>query len=148
MNDDKDNTKTNASDSGKAKCKDLAKEYFFIKQHQGESSAVRIVEHDKLYVPEKEEESIDSIIKTKACTLRKDYHHLDFNAKAIISLDLNSILDLSYKYPDAQSTLFNNRQWLHLQRTNKPKKYVSEEYANISTQHDLAFLITGMKRFF
>ncbi|KAI7892251.1 uncharacterized protein EV154DRAFT_550831 [Mucor mucedo] len=131
MNNDKNNTNTNASDSEKGKCKDLAKEYFFIKQHQGGSSEVRIVEHDKLYVPEKEE-SVGSIIKTKACTLRKDYHHLDSNEKAIVSLGLNSILDLSHTYPDAQSTLFNNRQWLHLQRTNRPKKYVSEEYAYIS----------------
>ncbi|KAG2195013.1 hypothetical protein INT47_005613 [Mucor saturninus] len=102
-----------------------------IKRQLGESSVVRIVEHDKLYVPEKEE-SVGSIIKTKACTLRKDYHHLDFNAKAIISLGLNSILDLSHKYPDAQSTLFDNRQWLHLQHTNRPKKYVYEEYAYIN----------------
>ncbi|KAG1166505.1 hypothetical protein G6F36_012918 [Rhizopus arrhizus] len=150
MSNDKENTKTNASDGEREQCKDLAKEYFFvnvqyegtkelnsmkkklkIKQQLGESSAVRIVERDKHFVPEKEE-SVGSVIKTKACTLRKEYHDLDSNRKAIVSLGLNSILDLSYKYPDAQSTLFNNRQWLHLKRTNKPKEYVSTEYAYIS----------------
>ncbi|KAG1472311.1 hypothetical protein G6F56_001610 [Rhizopus delemar] len=103
MSDDKENTKTNASD----------------------------VERDKHFVPEKEE-SVGSVIKAKACTLRKEYHDLDSNGKAIVSLGLNSILDLSYEHPDAQSTLFNNRQWLHLKRTNKPKKYVSTKYTYIS----------------
>ncbi|RCH84927.1 hypothetical protein CU098_004288, partial [Rhizopus stolonifer] len=88
-------------------------------------------ERDKHFVPEKEE-SVGSVIKAKACTLRKEYHDLDSNGKAIVSLGLNSILDLSYEHPDAQSTLFNNRQWLHLKRTNKPKKYVSTKYTYIS----------------
>lgn len=146
MSDDK----TNAADGEKKQCQNLAKEYFFvnvqyegtkelnsmkkklkIKQKFGESSAVKVVECDKSFVPEKEE-SVGSVIKTKACTLRKEHHNLDSNGKAFVSLGLNSILDLSYEYPDAQSTLFNNRQWLYLKRTNKPKEYVSTEYAYIS----------------
>lgn len=150
MSDDKENTKTNASDGEKKQCQNLAKEYFFvnvqyegtkelnsmkkklkIKQQHGESNAVKIVERDKHFVPEKEE-SVGSVIKAKACTLRKEYHDLDSNGKAIVSLGLNSILDLSYEHPDAQSTLFNNRQWLHLKRTNKPKIYVSTKYTYTS----------------
>ncbi|KAG1458793.1 hypothetical protein G6F56_006310 [Rhizopus delemar] len=44
-------------------------------------------------------ESVSTLIKDKAVTLRQSYHSLDSNGKAIITLGLNSILDLSFKYP-------------------------------------------------
>ncbi|KAI9357550.1 hypothetical protein BD770DRAFT_410863 [Pilaira anomala] len=46
-------------------------------------------------------ESVSTFIKDKAVTLRQSYHSLDSNGKAIITLGLNSILDLSLKYPAA-----------------------------------------------
>lgn len=128
MSDDKENIQTNASDDKKAHYRNLATEYFFvdvwhegtneltslknkikIKQQLGESSVVRILEQDKHFVPEIED-SVGSVIKSRACTLRKEYHHLDHNEKAVVTLGLNSILDFSHKYPDTQSILFNNRQ--------------------------------------
>ncbi|CEG72502.1 hypothetical protein RMATCC62417_08051 [Rhizopus microsporus] len=39
--------------------------------------------------------------------LRKDYHTLDVHHKVIVTLDLNSIIALSFDSPDVQPTLFN-----------------------------------------
>lgn len=49
--------------------------------------------------------SVGSTIKTKAVKLRADYHKLSFNDKAVVSLGLNSIVDLSFTYPYSQSTI-------------------------------------------
>ncbi|CAO3625749.1 unnamed protein product [Mucor hiemalis] len=42
-------------------------------------------------------ESVSTLIKDKAVTLRQSYYSLDSNGKAIITLGLNSILDLGFR---------------------------------------------------
>ncbi|KAI8985869.1 hypothetical protein BDB01DRAFT_834656 [Pilobolus umbonatus] len=55
-------------------------------------------------------ESVSTLIKDRAATLRQSYHSLDSNGKAIVTFGLNSILDLSFKYPAAQAKLFKRKQ--------------------------------------
>ncbi|KAI9260412.1 hypothetical protein EDC94DRAFT_520558, partial [Helicostylum pulchrum] len=54
--------------------------------------------------------SVGTIIKNEAVTRRNNYHAIDSNGKAIVTLGLNSIMDLSFKYPAAQSTIYNQIQ--------------------------------------
>ncbi|EIE85663.1 hypothetical protein RO3G_10373 [Rhizopus delemar RA 99-880] len=93
-------------------------------------SNIVIVDCDEVYVQDTKS-SVGSIIKTKAVNLHPQYHSLVANNKAIVSLGLNSILDISFTYPDSQSTLFTSQQWDELRRKYKPKKYNTSEYAHI-----------------
>ncbi|CAO3693081.1 unnamed protein product [Rhizopus stolonifer] len=150
MDNDKENI--NASQNW---VQNLAKEYFFIQaecsgneeldsikkrlikaQKSNQSSSVaenkEIIENDKVFVAD-ECRFVGSIMKTKAVNLRQNYHQLDANEKAIVMLGLNSIIDLSFKYPAAQSPLFNNKQWYQLQKKYKPKKYNTGVYSDIKT---------------
>ncbi|CEI91964.1 hypothetical protein RMCBS344292_06239 [Rhizopus microsporus] len=67
---------------------------------------IRIVECDNVFVHGMEL-SVGSIIKSEASHLRKCYHTLNAHHKAIVTLGLNSTIDLSFDSPDVQSTLFN-----------------------------------------
>ncbi|GAA5813406.1 hypothetical protein MFLAVUS_006884 [Mucor flavus] len=73
-------------------------------------------------------ESVSTLIKDKAVTLRQSYHSFDFNGKAIITLGLNSILDLSFKYPAAQAKLFKRNQRKQLDALFPSKTYPVDSY--------------------
>lgn len=72
--------------------------------------------------------SVGSVIKNKAIDLHRDYRNLSINDKAIVSLGLNSTIDLSFDHPQSQSTLFDNTQWKTLRKIYNSKHYVDEEY--------------------
>lgn len=57
-----------------------------------------------------------------------NYHSLDSDGKAIVNLGLNSILDLSFQYPAAQTKLFQRDQRKQLNVLFLPKKYPVEAY--------------------
>ncbi|RCI03070.1 hypothetical protein CU098_012150 [Rhizopus stolonifer] len=73
-------------------------------------------------------ESVSTLIKDKAVTLRQSYHSLDSNGKAIITLGLNSILDLSFKYPVGQAKLFKRNQRKQLDALFPSKTYPIDSY--------------------
>lgn len=75
--------------------------------------------------------SVGSQIKNKAIDLHRNYRTLSINDKAIVSLGLNSIIDLSFDHPQSQSTLFDNTQWKTLRKIYNSKHYVDEEYNSI-----------------
>jgi hypothetical protein len=52
------------------------------------------------------------------------------------SLGLNSILSLSFNYPEGQSTLFDAAQWRNLQSKFLPKKYKISQYDHIKNKLD------------
>lgn len=54
--------------------------------------------------------SVATVIKRKAIEYRERYHSLETNEKGIVSLGLNSILDVSLNFPNCQSKLFTNQE--------------------------------------
>lgn len=76
--------------------------------------------------------SVGNLIKNKAIDLHRNYHALSTNGKAIVSLGLNSTLDLSFDHPQSQSTLFNNRQWKASRKRYSKKNYIDEDYSAIA----------------
>ncbi|KAI8080629.1 hypothetical protein BDF21DRAFT_324987, partial [Thamnidium elegans] len=66
--------------------------------------------------------SVGSIIKTKAIYNRAEYHSATADNKAIVSLGLNSFIDLSFTYPKSQSILLTSLQWKELRKLYQPKK--------------------------
>ncbi|KAG1443983.1 hypothetical protein G6F56_010473 [Rhizopus delemar] len=150
MENDKENINTSQD-----RVESLAKEYFFVqvecsgneqlsdvkkklaktrKLSQSSSGVEQkeIIENDKVFVSDNGQ-SVGSIIKTMAVNLRQSYHQLDVNKKAVVSLGLNSIIDLSFQYPGAQAPLFSHKQWLQLQKKYKPKNYNTSIYSDIIT---------------
>jgi hypothetical protein len=75
--------------------------------------------------------SAGTITKTEALSRRAKFNSLDSHGKAIVSLGLNSILDLSFPFPQAQSVLFERLQWKQLRARYAPKKYNVDEYRHI-----------------
>jgi uncharacterized protein YjiS (DUF1127 family) len=87
-----------------------------------------VIDCDEMFV-QGANTSVGSIIKTEAVNLRENYHTLNANNKAIVSLGLNSTLDISFTYPNSQSTLFTSQQWDELKRKYKPIDYDTNLYA-------------------
>lgn len=50
------------------------------------------------------------------------------------SLGLNSIINLSFDHPEAQSTLFTASQWKELKKSFPPKKYQIEKHNDVKKQ--------------
>ncbi|KAL4205793.1 hypothetical protein AB4K20DRAFT_1871885 [Rhizopus microsporus] len=73
---------------------------------------IRIVECDNVFVHGMEL-SVGSIIKSEASHLRKCYHTLNAHHKAIVTLGLNSIIDLSFDSPDVQRNSDENWKALY-----------------------------------
>ncbi|KAG1445857.1 hypothetical protein G6F55_011784 [Rhizopus delemar] len=80
---------------------------------------------------EKEDNSVATVIKRKALEYREKYHSLEINEKGVVSLGLNSILDVSFNFPDCQSKLFTNQEWLELRKQYRPVGYNTTEYGRI-----------------
>ncbi|KAI9356691.1 hypothetical protein BD770DRAFT_389921 [Pilaira anomala] len=95
-----------------------------------DSSISSNLEDDKVYVNGCSA-SIGTIIKREALHLRQRYHSLDIQDKAILSLGLNSILDLSFSKLDAQGKLFERSQWKQLRDRYPPKKYNVDYYTHL-----------------
>lgn len=75
--------------------------------------------------------SVGTVIKEEAIKKRAQYHSINCNGKAIVTLGLNSILDLSFDHPAAQVILFS-RQQRHQLKTRFPNKcYPVEHYQYI-----------------
>lgn len=70
-------------------------------------------------------------INRKAVELRDKYYSLNYNEKAIVLLGLNTVVDVSFNFPDGQSTLFTNKEWSKLRELYKPAKYNTSEYDDI-----------------
>ncbi|KAI8051704.1 hypothetical protein BDF21DRAFT_482123, partial [Thamnidium elegans] len=88
------------------------------------------VDCDNVYLQDSTR-SVGSIIKTKAVNIRADYHSLTTDNKAIVSLGLNSIVDLNFTYLNSQPTLFTSQQWKELRKLYQPKYYNVDEYNQI-----------------
>jgi hypothetical protein len=95
-----------------------------------QSSNVDVVDCDKVYVQDSSV-SVGSIIKTEAYNFRSQYHSLSTHKKAIVSLGLNSIIDLSFAFPGSQSILMKSQQWSELRKKFKPKAYDVADYMYI-----------------
>lgn len=72
--------------------------------------------------------SVGTLIKNKAVTLRSNYYSLDSGGKAIVTLGLNSILDLGFRYPAAQAELLKKNQRQELNALFPPKRYPVDSY--------------------
>lgn len=59
-------------------------------------------EHDKVYVSNSDR-SVGTTMKLKAIRLRENFHALDIQDKAIVSLGLNFLFDLRFNYGRAQT---------------------------------------------
>lgn len=79
----------------------------------------------------KEDSTVATTIKKKALELYNNFQSLNADQKGIVTLGLNSILDVSHKYPNCQSVLFTNKQWISLKKKYSPVKYSTEEYDHI-----------------
>ncbi|KAI8887808.1 hypothetical protein K501DRAFT_268422 [Backusella circina FSU 941] len=73
--------------------------------------------------------SVGTLIKQEALLLRQGYHSFDVQGKAIVSLGLNSIIDLSFNHPEAQATFFGRHQWRRLRYSSK--KYSIDTYISL-----------------
>ncbi|KAI8077081.1 hypothetical protein BDF21DRAFT_439179 [Thamnidium elegans] len=91
---------------------------------------VGIVDGGKVYV-QGLRTSVESVIKTEAYKLRSQYHSLPSNKKAIVSLGLNSIIDLSFASRHSQTTLLKPQQWSELKKMFRPKAYRISDYNDI-----------------
>ncbi|KAI7884124.1 uncharacterized protein EV154DRAFT_574703 [Mucor mucedo] len=89
-------------------------------QSQPQPQIEKIKEDDGLYI-EGMTSSVGAHVKKSALSLYNNYYE-DNNAKPTITLGLNSILDLSYDFPDSQSILFASNQWHDLRRMLKLNK--------------------------
>lgn len=67
-----------------------------------------------------------------AVNLRQNYNHLDSN-KAVVSLGLNSIIDLSSYYTVTQAPLFHHKQRTQLQTI--CHKYLKKAQERVEDQH-------------
>ncbi|KAI8066060.1 hypothetical protein BDF21DRAFT_402162 [Thamnidium elegans] len=85
----------------------VLKESLLDDQGSAATTAILQKEQDRIFVNNCSE-SVGTIFKNKAVTLRPDYHSLDSDGNAIVILGLNSILDLWY--PTAQAKLFKRNQ--------------------------------------
>ncbi|GAA5816146.1 hypothetical protein MFLAVUS_009672 [Mucor flavus] len=90
--------------------------------------------------------SVGSTIKTNVVNIRHNYHLLTAYNKAIVMLGLNYIIDLSFIYPNSQSTLFTSQQWDELRKKYKPKKYNSDEYSHIPSIINPIFMAYNEKK--
>ncbi|KAI8094007.1 hypothetical protein BDF21DRAFT_489607 [Thamnidium elegans] len=68
----------------------------------------KIDEKDNLYADDVQD-SIGMIFKNAEIQKHHLYNHLDSTKQSIICLGLNSILDISAKYPERQTTLINKK---------------------------------------
>lgn len=65
-----------------------------------------IEENDEVHIPGLENTSVGSHIKNKALEKYQSFSHELIQQQTMISLGMNSILDLTYSFGNAQSTLF------------------------------------------
>ncbi|KAI9482950.1 MAG: hypothetical protein EXX96DRAFT_631083, partial [Benjaminiella poitrasii] len=63
---------------------------------------------DKIYVQD-QKLSVGSIIKSKVVDFRSYFQSLNVSGKSIVSLGLNSLLDLSFSHPLSRITLFTRQ---------------------------------------
>lgn len=94
------------------------------------SSSSSIVRTDQSN-PGEEDNEVAVTIKKKALEHFSSYHMLDVNGRGIVCLGLNSILDVSFDYPNCQSKLFTSKEWNDLKHRYPPSKYNSSEYHGI-----------------
>ncbi|RCI05767.1 hypothetical protein CU098_012743 [Rhizopus stolonifer] len=80
---------------------------------------------------EKGNNSVASIIKRKAVKYRERYHSIETS--------LNSILNVSFNFPDCQSKLFTNQEWLGLREKYRPVGYSTTEYGRARSILQLVF---------
>ncbi|KAG1474357.1 hypothetical protein G6F56_000407 [Rhizopus delemar] len=59
--------------------------------------------------------------------------------KGVVSLGLNSILNVSFNFPDCQSKLFTNQEWLGLREKYRPVGYSTTEYGRARSILQLVF---------
>ncbi|KAG2204533.1 hypothetical protein INT47_012592, partial [Mucor saturninus] len=105
-------------------------------QSQPHPQLRKIKEEDGLFI-EGLKESVGAHIKKSAVSLYDSYYQ-DNNAKPTITLGLNSILDLSYSYPDSQSVLFAPAQWKKLRNLLKIHKVTKP----ITMNHKVESMLT------
>lgn len=103
------------------------------------------IDWDNIYV-RGSSNSVGSTIKTNVVNIRHNYHLLTAYNKAIVMLGLNYIIDLSFIYPNSQSTLFTSQQWDELRKKYKPKKYNSDEYSHIPSIINPIFMAYNEKK--
>ncbi|KAG1471343.1 hypothetical protein G6F56_002176 [Rhizopus delemar] len=72
-----------------------------------------------------------TILILAALSLHEKFKFLKPNEQSIVSLGLNSIIDLSFDYPEAQSTLFTGSQWTELRKTFSAKGYQIDKHGDI-----------------
>ncbi|KAI9347515.1 hypothetical protein BD770DRAFT_327666, partial [Pilaira anomala] len=72
-----------------------------------------VEEKDEVFAPNLSY-SIGSYIKNRDLKMYPCFKSAEINDQTIISLGLNSILDLSFEFPEGQNTLFDaaQRKWL------------------------------------
>ncbi|KAI9258810.1 hypothetical protein BDA99DRAFT_514247 [Phascolomyces articulosus] len=99
-----------------------------MKRQQLLSQTIEVIEKDGVYV-DGVEVSVGTKIKNAAIQKHSLYQHLDPNCQSIICLGLNSILDLSAKYPERQTVLFNKTQWHDLTKMYPPRQLDGSSYA-------------------
>ncbi|KAI9347512.1 hypothetical protein BD770DRAFT_395701 [Pilaira anomala] len=87
--------------------------------------------------------SVGSHIKNKALEIYPCFKSAEINDQTIISLGLNSILDLSFDFPKGQNTLFDVVQWRWLKNKFPPKKYQIDQYDSVKV--NLSPLLTSYK---
>ncbi|KAI7865076.1 hypothetical protein BDF14DRAFT_1828361, partial [Spinellus fusiger] len=75
----------------------------------------KATEVDKVYV-EGLVDSVGTRVKNEALKRYQQFSCLDTNNQTIASLGMNSLLDLSYSYPDGQSVIFTRKQWKQLKQ--------------------------------
>lgn len=80
-----------------------------------------------------------TVIKRKALEYRERYHSLNTSEKGVVSLGLNSILDVSFNSLDCQSKLFTNEEWLGLRKQYRPIRYNTTEYGRIRSMSQPVF---------
>lgn len=76
--------------------------------------AVKQVQEDDAVYVSGLDESVGSIIKNRALEKYEDFRSHVIQQQTMISLGMNSILDLSYAFEEGQSTLFSQKQWHEL----------------------------------
>ncbi|KAI7865087.1 hypothetical protein BDF14DRAFT_1828525 [Spinellus fusiger] len=75
----------------------------------------KATEVNKVYV-EGLVDSVGTRVKNEALKRYQQFSCLDTNNQTIASLGMNSLLDLSYSYPDGQSVIFTRKQWKQLKQ--------------------------------
>lgn len=75
--------------------------------------------------------SVGAHFKNAALKYRKSFKLIDVNKQTLVSLGLDSILNLSFQHSEAQTTLFSINQWKELKSIFPHTKYNVKEYDGV-----------------